>query len=315
MALSLAFVMDPLERIDVHADTSFAFMLAAQQRGHRVIHVSPADLELQQERLFVHGTRVKLFARPGDHFQVVERVHLAATDFDAIFLRSDPPVDKDYITSTWLLSFAERQGVWVINSPQGIREANEKLFALEFPDLCPPTLISNSIGEITAFMEKVDGEAIAKPIDGHAGEGVFRLRRGDTNVRALIDALTAEGRRGILVQSFLPDRRDKRLIFINGKLRGALVRIPADDDHRANVHVGGRAVACDITDTDRVFEAVMGDKMRERGLFFVGVDAIGSRLIEVNVTSPTLVQELKQLGGPDLALEVIEAVEAHANEA
>jgi len=311
MSRTIAFVMDPLERITVAADTSFAFMLAAQAAGHRVVHVNPADVHMRGDRVNIAGRDVEVFDRDRDFFSVREELHLDATDYDAVFIRTDPPFDQAYVTLTWLLSFAENQGVRVVNSPRGLRSANEKLYALEFLDLCPRTLVTNSHAEITEFIDEVGGEAIAKPLDGHGGFGVMRLRRGDSNIHVIVDTLTLEGKQPAMVQEYLPQgaEGDKRLFLIDGELRAAVVRVPPKDDHRSNVHVGGVVQAAELNDVDRAIAAAMRDRLRADGLYFVGIDVIDGKLIEVNVTSPTLVRELEQLGGPNLAAEVIESLE------
>jgi glutathione synthase len=310
MPLTLAFVMDPLEQVTVAVDTSFALMLEAQRRGHRVLHVAPADVELHGDQVTVLGRDVELFDRAGHHFRVKETVRLDASELAAVFIRTDPPFDQAYLTLTWMLSFAEKQGVRVINSPRGLRNANEKLYALEFAELCPRTLVSNSHSEIRAFVDDVGGEVIAKPVDGHGGLGVMRLRRGDSNLNAILDLLTVEGRLPIVVQEYLPEAAlgDRRLFILGGELRAAVMRVPPEADHRSNVHVGGRVVAVEVTEEDLRMVAVMRDQLRSDGLYFVGIDVIAGKLIEVNVTSPTLVRELRRLGGPDLAAEIIDSV-------
>ncbi|HKI59079.1 MAG TPA: glutathione synthase, partial [Trueperaceae bacterium] len=289
-----------------------AFMLAAQERGHRVVHVRPADISLHHRQVFLRGHHVEVKAQQGDHHRVHETVGLAAEDCGVIFIRTDPPFDQAYLTVSWLLTFAEEAGVRVVNSPRGLRAANEHLYSLHFPELCPETLVTNSRDELLDFVERMGGMAIAKPIDGHGGFGVVRLQTGDSNLNALIDMLTVEGRQPIMAQRFLSDiaQGDKRLIVVDGELRGAVRRMPAAGDHRGNVHVGGTAVAAEPDADDRAIVAAMSARLKEDGLFFVGLDVIGGKLIEVNVTSPTLLQELRRLGGPDLAAEIVERVTA-----
>jgi len=303
----LAFVMDPMEGINIHVDTSFAFMLAGVPRGGRIFHVAPKDLDLRGDQLFLRGRFIEVQSVEGAHYRVLEETSVPASDCLAIFVRTDPPFDEAYLTATWLLGFAERAGVRVINSPRGIRSANEKLYALEFSELCPETIISSSKSEILAFIEECGGQAIGKPLDGFGGFGVLRLERRDSNCKGIIDLLTREGAETILVQRYLPQAvdGDKRLLLVDGKVRGAVKRVPTGGDHRGNVHVGGVAQACELDDDDFRIEAVLGDRLREDGLYFVGIDVIAGKLIEVNVTSPTLVQELRNLSGIDLADEVI----------
>ncbi len=312
--LTLAFVMDPLERVSPRTDTSFAFMCEAYRRGHRVVYVRPSDVGLRDQTPILSGRQVNVFAGQTPHFSDVAPVRLWATDCAAIFIRTDPPFDEAYLTVTWLLSFAERAGVRVLNSPAGLRAANEKLYTLEFAALAPPTLVTSLRDEVRAFVEELGGEAIAKPIDGHGGFAVVRLSTGDSNFPALVDMLTREGQQPLLVQKLLPGGKagDKRLFVLDGELRAALMRVPREGDHRSNVHVGGRVVACEIDARDRALVATMSQRLRADGLYFVGLDVIDGMLTDVNVTSPTLVQELKRLGGPDLAAEVIDSVEKTA---
>ncbi len=309
--LTLAFVMDPLAAVNVDTDTSFAFMLAAQDRGHRVVYVPPSGIDLEHTAVHLRGYEVRLQKQRGAPIASQTPLRLPAKGCDAVFIRTDPPFDAGYLLATWLLSFAERDGVWVINSPAGLRAANEKLYSLEFPELCPETLITGDRGAARAFIETLGGEAILKPVDGHGGFGVFRARAGDTNTNALIDMLSLEGRRPLIVQRYVPEgaQGDKRLLLIDGELRGAVRRVPQAGDHRGNVHVGGKVTACELSAADQRIAARLGPRLKQDGLFFVGLDVVGDRLIEVNVTSPTLVQELLRLGGPDLATEVIARVE------
>ena len=310
MRLTFAFVMDPVERVNVHTDTTFALMLAAQERGHRVFYAAPGALE-------VHGGRLVLMARParlapGAAVALEAEVALEADACHAIFVRTDPPFDVEYLEATWLLSLAERRGTLVVNSAAGLRSANEKLYALEFPDLCPPTLVSRSTERIEAFVGAQGGDAVVKPIDGHGGFGVLRLRAGDSNLRGIVELLTLEGRRRVVVQRFVPEgtHGDKRLHVLFGELRGAVRRIPKPGDHRGNVHAGGSVEVYEPGPADRAIVEAMRERLVADGLLFVGLDVIGDRLIEVNVTSPTLLQELARLGGPDLASELIAGVEA-----
>ena len=311
MPLTLAFVMDPIERVNIRTDTSFAFMLAACQRGHRIMHVAPHDIGLVGSMPTFPARHLEVHDRQGDHYRVVGSTKLQASQCDAIFIRTDPPFDAAYLHVTWMLSLAESQGVRIINSPAGIRSANEKLYALNFVEMCPKTIISSSREDIRAFVDELGGQAIAKPTDGHGGYGVLRLQANDSNLSAIVDVLTGEGKRPIVVQQFLPEaaQGDKRLLVVNGDIRGAVRRVPRQGDHRGNVHVGGRTEACELTAADKAIVDAMRARLRADGLYFVGLDVIGDKLIEVNVTSPTLVQELRNLGGPDLAKDMIESVE------
>ncbi|MEZ0314297.1 MAG: glutathione synthase [Myxococcota bacterium] len=302
MQRTVAFVMDPLERIHPAADTSFALMLEAQARGFRVLHVAPKALSLAGSALTIEGHEVELQDTPTDYFKVLAPLRLAATDCAAIFIRTDPPFDEHYLMATWLLSFAEEAGVRVINSPRGIRGANEKLYALIFADVCPETIITTSRDEVKRFLKEHGGQAIAKPLDGHGGFGVMRLMAGDSNVNAIVDTLSVEGKKPILVQAYLPEGAvgDKRLFMIDGKLAAALQRVPPAGDHRGNVHVGGSVKAAEVGDAERKIAERLGPRLKADGIYFAGLDVIADKLIEVNVTSPTLTRELKRLGGADI---------------
>jgi glutathione synthase len=289
-------------------------MLAAQARGHAVHYVPPRAIELEQDRVVLRARRAHVEPAQGHHFRLEPEARLAARDCAAVFLRTDPPVDVAYLETTWLLSFAEREGVLVINRPGAVRAANEKLYALEFAGLCPPTAVTTSLATVRAFMAAQGGEVVVKPLDGHGGFGVLRLREGDSNVNGIVELLTLEGRRPLLVQRYLPEgaQGDRRLHVVDGELRGVVRRVPRAGDHRGNVHVGGHVEACEPTDGDRALVGAMAARLRADGLFFVGLDVIAGKLIEVNVTSPTLLQELRRLGGPDVAAEIIAAVEGRA---
>ena len=302
--------MDPMERLQIAADTSFAFMLAAAAQDLRIFQLLPGDIMLRDGKVWLRGQFVAVRDKEGDHFNVIEEALVCANDCAAVFIRTDPPFDENYLTCTWLLSFAERQGVRVVNSPAGIRSANEKLYALEFPELCPETIVTNCRNEALSFIEHLGGEAIAKPLDGHGGFGVVRVATKDSNTRAIFDLLTQEEKVPILLQAFIPEaaQGDKRVILVDGKIRGGVVRVPTGGDHRGNVHVGGRVEPSEITAVDRRIEAAIGQRLRDDGLYFVGIDVIGDKLIEVNVTSPTLVREIQRLGGPDIATEVIRSL-------
>jgi len=303
---TLAFIMEPLEGNDVPTSTSFTFMLAGAARGCRILHVRPDAVELVGDDVMLRATEVEVFDS-NNHFRVVDLVSIKAIDCAAVFIRTDPPFDEHYLTVCWILSFAEAKGARIINSPKGLRDANEHLYGLFFPELCPATVVSSSSETIRSFVDAQGGEAIAKPIDGHAGFGVVQLRLNDSNCNAIIDMLTCMGKQPTMVQEIVSGE-DKRLLLVDGELRGAVMRIPKDGEHRSNIQTGGRAVVVEITDADRHIAATMSSRFRSDGLFFVGLDVMGDKLIEVNVTSPALARTLLDLGGPDIAAEVIDRV-------
>jgi glutathione synthase len=313
MPLRFAFVMDPIQHILPDKDTTFVFMLESVNRGHETYYLTLSDLIVHDA--VPHGTarRVEVM-RPGSggpHYRLFHECHVPLTWFDAIFMRKDPPFDLAYYFATQILSLVDGTRTFVINEPRGLREANEKLYALRFPAVVPPSLVSADITRLKGFMEDQGGEIIVKPLAGCGGSGVFHLRRADRNVNAILEVATEEGRRPIMAQRYLPEirRGDKRLIVLDGKPLGAVLRVPREDEHRGNIHVGGTCIKADVTQRDREICAVLAPRLAEDGLYFVGLDIIGDWLTEVNVTSPTGVQEINALDGVRLESAVIDFVE------
>jgi glutathione synthase len=308
--LSLAFVMDPLESIDIEADTTFVLMLEAQQRGHEVLFLAPSDIGVAGGLAVAQVTPVTLRREQGNHFDRGEtRTVVLEDEIDVVLQRKDPPVDADYVTVTQILSLCRR--ALVLNRPEAILSANEKLFALHFADLMPATRVTSSIAELLEFMAKLGGEMIVKPLDGRGGEGIFHLRQEDRNLRSILEQSTRFETVRIMAQRYLPDVRkgDKRILLLDGRPIGAVLRVPADDETRANLHVGGSAAASELDESDRQIVERLSSTLRREGLFFVGIDVIGGRLTEVNVTSPTGVQEINALEKRCLEAEIIDAVE------
>jgi glutathione synthase len=308
--LSLAFVMDPLESIDIEADTTFVLMLEAQQRGHEVLFLDPSDIGVAGGLAVAQVTPVTLRREQGNHFDRGEtRTVVLEDEIDVVLQRKDPPVDADYVTVTQILSLCRR--ALVLNRPEAILSANEKLFALHFADLMPATRVTSSIAELLEFMAKLGGEMIVKPLDGRGGEGIFHLRQEDRNLRSILEQSTRFETVRIMAQRYLPDVRkgDKRILLLDGRPIGAVLRVPADDETRANLHVGGSAAASELDESDRQIVERLSPTLRREGLFFVGIDVIGGRLTEVNVTSPTGVQEINALEKRCLEAEIIDAVE------
>jgi len=311
--LQIAFVMDPLERVSIDKDTTFVLMLEAQARGHEILYTRAGELVLKggrvQSRLWpIRVERAEDFYRLGP----AKEMHLDA--LDAVLMRKDPPYTMDYLYAAHLLSLV--RGAFVMNSGHGLREANEKLFALRFPEITPPSLVAKEPRRILEFLDELGGEAIVKPLDGCGGLGVFHLRRNDTNLMSLLESSTKEGTVHVLVQRYLPEARqgDKRVIVLDGEPIGATLRVPRAGEARANIHVGGECVRAEITARDREICEVLRPSLREHGLWFVGLDVIGGWLTEVNVTSPTGVQEIDRLDGVNLEARVIDFVERRARE-
>ncbi|HYM01369.1 MAG TPA: glutathione synthase [Stellaceae bacterium] len=310
MSLAVAIQMDPIESINIDADSTFALALEAQRRGHRLYHYLPRRLSLRDGRLTARAQRLELRREHGRHFSLgpPELLHLAG--MDVILMRQDPPFDMAYITATHLLEHVSDE-VLIVNDPVSVRNAPEKLFATHFPDLMPPTLVTSDRDAIVAFREE-HGDIILKPLFGNGGAGVFRLKPEDENLNALLEMFTQIYREPIIVQRYLPEVRqgDKRIILVDGVPLGGVLRVPATGEARANLHVGGRAIKTGLTARERHICATIGPALREQGLIFVGIDVIGDCLTEINVTSPTGIQEIDRLDGTSLERDVWDAIEA-----
>lgn len=308
--MRILVVMDPIERVDVDRDTTFGFMLAAQARGHEVFYCNIWHLYIRPDGgAGASAWPVEICQRPTDFYSLGEAVDDSLDAYDSIWMRKDPPFDQAFLTATLILDRA--CDTQVINRPQGLRDANEKLYALEFHPLTPPTLVTREPDRVKAWLAERTDPLVVKPVDGHGGFGVFFIEPGDRNAGSILETLTGQGQRWIVAQPYLPAARDgdKRIILIDGQPVGAILRVPRNDDHRGNIHVGGRVEATELTDRDREICAAVGTKVREDGLWFVGIDVIGEYLTEVNVTSPTGIREVRELGGPDLGEAFVRWVE------
>jgi glutathione synthase len=308
--LSMLFVMDPIGSIDVDKDTTFVLMLAAQERGHRVFYCEPSDLGVEEGRPTAQARAVTLRRDQGRHADLAPPHALVLDDdLDVVFQRKDPPVDADYVTATQILLLCRR--ALVVNRPDTVIWANEKLYAVQFPDLMPPTRVARRIAEFVDFLAKLGGEMIVKPLGGKGGEGVFHLRHDDRNLFSILEQVTGFGTRWAMAQAYLPEVRqgDKRILLVDGDPIGALLRVPAQGETRANLHVGGRPARGTLDDADRRIVDRLRPHLLRDGLFFVGIDVIGGRLTEVNVTSPTGIQEIDRIEDARLELRVVEAVE------
>jgi glutathione synthase len=306
----MAFVMDPIGAIDIRSDTTFALMLEAQGRGHRVLYVEPADLGVSDGRPVARARPVRLRPEPGRHAELGdERSLVLDDDVDVVFQREDPPVDAEYVTTTQILTLCRRARV--LNRPEGILAANEKLYAQHFRELMPETLVTRRIPELIDFLARLGGEMIVKPLAGRGGEGIFHVRHDDRNLFSILEQSTSfEGRR-VMAQRYLPEVRkgDKRILLLEGELLGAVLRVPSERETRANLHVGGAPAPARLDEADRRIVERLGPALRRDGLFFVGVDVIGGLLTEVNVTSPTGVQEINALEGTRLEARILDRVE------
>jgi glutathione synthase len=307
------FVMDPAESMLPDKDTTFAFIRSAIERGHEALHCLPGDLFISaSESARVQANVRKIRAQDVlPHVTVDSPGVVDLSTLDAVFVRKDPPFDTAYLHLTQMLDLVKDQ-VLVLNDPVGLRAANEKLFALRFAHLMPKTLVTRERQAILDFTRDVGGRAVLKPLDGAGGSGVVALTTGDKNARALTDILTHEGRELAMVQEYRPEieHGDKRVLVLGGRLLGAILRVPRADDLRANIHVGGQVYATTLTAEEVRLVGEVGPALLAQGLYFVGLDLIGGKLIEVNVTSPTGIQELGRLTGSKPEAAVIEWVES-----
>jgi len=312
LAYKFAFVMDPLESVLPDKDTTFVFMLEALARGHQVFFLGLKDLYTQGHQAFAFARRCEV-SRAAPHYRLLDDGSVYPLEaFDAIFMRKDPPADDAYLFATMILSLADPRRTFVMNSPSGLREANEKLYALNFPGAIPPTMVTYEIARLKQFMQDQGGEMIVKPLDGHGGESVFLARSDDRNLNPILEAVTRFESRPIMAQRYIPEIRDgdKRVILLDGEPLGGTLRVPRADENRGNIHVGGNCVKVDLTPRDLEICRMLAPRLRRDGLYFVGLDIIGNYLTEVNVTSPTGVQEIDRLNGVNLEAKVIDFVEA-----
>jgi glutathione synthase len=312
--MRFVYVMDPMVGLLPDKDTTFAFQRAAQARGHVSLHCLMRDLFFKDEDLFARVRPVTVSDGP-PHYSLGDAFDIRVTEAEAVFIRKDPPFDRSYLYATLMLE-AARGRTLLINDPRGIRDANEKLYTLHFARFAPRTLVTADRAKILAFAREVGGKAVIKPLDGAGGAGVLLLDDGDVNKNAIVDLLTGEGRRLILIQEYLPAVRegDKRILLLDGAPLGAINRVPRSDDLRSNIHVGGVVQPTTVTPAERAVIEAIAPRLRADGLAFVGLDMIGGKLTEVNVTSPTGIQELSRHLGRDVAADVIAWVERRADE-
>jgi len=310
MGLAVAIQMDPIHTVNIDADSTFALALEGQQRGHLLYHYLPSGLTLKGGRIYAKARRLTVRREHGRHADLgdVEEIDLAGVD--VVLMRQDPPFDMAYITATHLLEHIH-PATLVVNDPVSVRNAPEKLFVTRFPELMPPTLITSDMDEIRAFRAQ-HGSIIVKPLFGNGGAGVFHLKPDDENLGALLEMFTQRSREPVMVQRYVPEVRqgDKRIILVDGKAVGAVNRVPSAGEARSNLHVGGRAEASKLSKRDREICEAIGPTLKQQGLLFVGIDVIGPYLTEINVTSPTGIQEASRFDGSNLAGDIWDAIEA-----
>jgi glutathione synthase len=308
-SLNVAVQMDPVERINIAGDSTFALLLEAQHRGHRIDYYTPDRLALWDGDVFATVRPLAVRDIPGDHFTLGEARRTALSAFDVVLMRQDPPFDLAYIAATHFLERVHPKTL-VVNDPAHVRNAPEKVFVTEFPELMPPTLLTRSLDEIKAFRAE-HGDIVMKPLYGAGGAAVFALKAGDVNFGSLYDLFAATFREPWVVQKFLPAVKhgDKRIILVDGKFAGAVNRVPQADELRSNMVRGGAAEATDLTARERAICERLGPALKRRGLLFAGIDVIDGYLTEINVTSPTGIRAVKRLGGPDIAPMIWDCIE------
>jgi glutathione synthase len=309
MKLNVAVQMDPIARINIRGDSTFALMLEAQKRGHELSYYTPDQLSLRGEELVAPVQVVTVRDEAGNHFTLGEPKRAPLNAFDVILLRQEPQFDIAYITSTHLLEWIHPKTL-VVNDPASVRNAPEKMFVLNFPQLMPPTLISRDLDEINSFRAE-HGAVVMKPLHGHGGAAVFRVMPQDMNFGSLFDMFSVTFREPWVIQRFLPEVKhgDKRIILVDGEFAGAVNRVPAPDDLRSNMVRGGAAQATELSAREREICDTLAPALRERGLLFVGIDVIDGNLTEINVTCPTGIRAIARLGGPDIAARIWDTIE------
>lgn len=309
MVLKVACQMDPIERIDIAGDSTFALLMEAQRRGHQMFYYLPDDLALFGNELRARGADLHVKDDAAAHYALSSERVVDLSDFDVVLLRQDPPFDMAYITSTHLLERIHRQTL-VVNDPAHVRNAPEKIFVLDYLDLMPATIVTRSLADVMEFRSRY-GDIIIKPLYGNGGASVFRLKADDTNVASLVELFQTVFREPFMVQQYRDEVRagDKRIILVDGEFAGGVNRVPAAGETRSNLHVGGKAASFKMSERDHEICSRLGPELKRRGLLFTGIDVIGDYLTEINVTSPTGLWHIKDLGGPDIAVAIWDAIE------
>jgi glutathione synthase len=314
MSLAVAIQMDPIESIDIDGDSTFALALEAQARGHALFHYLPQNLSLRDGRVLARAQPLEVRREAGNFFTKGVEQTLDLAGVDVVLMRQDPPFDMAYITATHVLEHVHPQTL-VVNDPVSVRNAPEKLFVTHFDGLMPPTLITSNSDDIKAFRAE-HGDIIIKPLYGNGGSGVFHIEPGNENLTALLELFTDLYREPVIAQRYLPEVRqgDKRIILVDGEAVGAINRVPAKGEARSNMHVGGTPLKSDLTPRERDICAAIGPALKEQGLIFVGIDVIGDYLTEINVTSPTGIQEIDRFDGSNLSALIWDAIETRHGE-
>ena len=313
--IKLGIVMDPIEAINIKKDSSFAMMLEAQRRGYEIHYIEMADLHLDQGVAIADTKVVTLKEDPNSWFEFKSQQTIELGDLDVILMRKDPPFDTEYIYATYILERAELQGSLIVNKPQSLRDCNEKLFTAWFPELTPTTIVTRKAEKIKQFRQQ-HGDVILKPLDGMGGASIFRVKAEDPNVSVIIETLTNHGQSYAMAQTFVPDisNGDKRILIVDGEVMPyCLARIPAKGETRGNLAAGGTGEARPLTDTDKKIAAAVAPTLKEKGLIFVGLDVIGDKLTEINVTSPTCIREIEAAFNISITGKLMDAIECRIN--
>jgi glutathione synthase len=315
MSLKVGIVMDPIDQIAYKKDTSLALMYAAQQRGCELFYMEQQDLSIQNGTAYGRMAPIKVDMNPDNWFEMGEYSDQPLSNLNIILMRKDPPFDSEFIYSTYILERAEQQGVLIANKPQSLRDCNEKVFATAFAELMTPTVVTRRADLLKAF-HREHGDVIFKPLDGMGGSSIFRLKQDDPNVSVIIETLTNHGQQQIMAQRYIPEIKqgDKRILMIDGEpVPYCLARIPADGETRGNLAAGGSGVTMELSDKEREITLKIGPTLKEKGLYFVGLDVIGDYVTEINVTSPTCVREISRDSGIDVAGQLIDCLLSKVN--
>jgi len=312
MNLSIGIIMDPIESINITKDSSFAMMLAARRRGWTIHYMMQHDLFSDGNTSHARSAIITPMDDPAQWYEVLSRQEIRLSSLNTILMRKDPPYDIEYITTTWLLDQAEREGSLIVNRPSSLRDANEKLFITRFPQCCAPLLVSRNSGRLRDFTE-LQGDVVLKPLDSMGGHSIFRVRPDDPNLSVILELMTDRGRKTIMAQKFIPEisAGDKRILLVDGEaVPYALARIPAKGEFRGNLVAGATGVGVELSDRDRWICEQVSPALKEMGIMFAGIDVIGDYLSEINITSPTCIRELDQLYNLDIASRLLDAIEA-----
>lgn len=311
MKLKMAFVMDPVGTINTEKDTTFVLMLEAQARGHEVWYLELKDMFVKEAQAFGNAKQISL-ERSEDFYKLGDTQTLPLESFDAVWMRKDPPVNNNFLYATYILSLIDENKTKVLNNPTGIRESNEKLYSLFFPEIIPQSIVTKNIGQLEEFLSEAGGQIVVKPLDGYGGEGIFYVREGDRNANVILESITKFGTEYVIGQKFIEkvSEGDKRIIILNGEPLGAVLRVPKPGgEFRSNFHSGGSPAKSELTQRDLEICEAIGPRLRKDGLYLVGLDVIGGYVTEINTTSPTGVQEINNLDGVKLETQIIEFAE------